>query len=209
MLLADCDLSAPQNQQDSNFLRLPAELRNRIYQLVLSGYDIKIFYHDDLGMRAIIHRPHKPNRLFDFILGRRVFSLLLVCHQIHAETRLLPFSMNEFVIPACPVFHYFCNVIPPDQLNAITTVRLQIGEQLGNIERDWSGEIGLGSTLISVLRRLRTLETIRKVRLEWTMTMVGCSDAAWWNNRREALRVMVGFELNKACSKRIVQVEFL
>ncbi|KAF1959405.1 hypothetical protein CC80DRAFT_490333 [Byssothecium circinans] len=65
------------NQQLSPLLRLPAELRNKIYSLVLGGCNIP----DDLPLT----RPH-------------FLALLATCRQTNTETRTLPFTLNTVLL---------------------------------------------------------------------------------------------------------------
>jgi hypothetical protein len=76
------------NQREAPFLRVPAELRNEIYSLVLH---IGKWLIDDTG-RAYIF---KDDRLYE---SSHYLVLLKICRQIYHETRLLPFSLNSFKI---------------------------------------------------------------------------------------------------------------
>ncbi|KAF2013419.1 hypothetical protein BU24DRAFT_331283, partial [Aaosphaeria arxii CBS 175.79] len=72
------------NQKQSPFLRLPAELRNQIYEYYFeegSVYldDSEIYYADSSSFRA-----------FNYI------GLILVCRQIHADTALFPYTKLLF-----------------------------------------------------------------------------------------------------------------
>jgi hypothetical protein len=78
------------NQQKSPLLRLPAELRNKIYGHVLGGFIISF-------------RTSRPRHhcLIRFKFSRKIgefkpSNLLLICRQINAEAQLLPFELNEF-----------------------------------------------------------------------------------------------------------------
>ncbi|KAF2850756.1 hypothetical protein T440DRAFT_518050 [Plenodomus tracheiphilus IPT5] len=76
-----------ENAKQSPLLRLPAELRNQIWELVLGG---NICYVD-----------RKPwsmhNRKRQSFRVTNVHSALLrICRQVYSETALLPFQLNEF-----------------------------------------------------------------------------------------------------------------
>lgn len=76
------------NQLQSPFLRLPAELRNQIYRLAFSNTTIKIF-PKDYGS----NKPTCPGcRFCDQLRKLRGVSLLLTCRQVYAEA-------NEFLVP--------------------------------------------------------------------------------------------------------------
>lgn len=114
------------NATQSPLLRLSAELRNRVYKLVLGGHDIHIGY--DRAGKELAHSicvaPHRNDSTGDdtsdnptyknanchgrclvFANGacksnRKVpveLSLLRVCKQIHEEAALLPFMLNTFL----------------------------------------------------------------------------------------------------------------
>jgi len=80
-LHADFDNSTSRNQSESPLLQLPAELRNIIYTYVLQ---------DDLWVVAY--------RLTKTESRGYPIALLFVCRQIHAETALLPYALNTFLI---------------------------------------------------------------------------------------------------------------
>ncbi|PVI04525.1 hypothetical protein DM02DRAFT_651474 [Periconia macrospinosa] len=65
----------------SPFLRLPPEIRNRIYEFVLGG-------------RLLLLSP--PELRDGYPVNS--LALLLVCRQIHQETRDLPFTLNRFTV---------------------------------------------------------------------------------------------------------------
>ncbi|KAK0718553.1 hypothetical protein B0T26DRAFT_646352 [Lasiosphaeria miniovina] len=97
------------NQQVSPFFRLPPELRNRIYELVLSVGQINVCY------KRWEHKPRRPVeggfwcRLLDTTqnpwttpgtgTGTELHGMTLlspVCRQLYHETALLPYSMNAW-----------------------------------------------------------------------------------------------------------------
>jgi hypothetical protein len=79
-----------QNQRTSPLLRLPAELRNSIYEYALSSFkvdiwaptdNIEVFYKDAAG--KLYGAPHFQ-------------ALTTTCLQIYNETKLLPIALSEF-----------------------------------------------------------------------------------------------------------------
>ncbi|KAJ4287295.1 beta transducin [Kalmusia sp. IMI 367209] len=76
---------AQKNQLVSPFLQLPAEVRNRIYEFVLSDEKFEISHENQY---LIIGKSERKKRAY--------LALLLVSRQIYAETALLPFSLNTF-----------------------------------------------------------------------------------------------------------------
>ena len=77
--------STARNQLQSPLLRLPPEIRNKLYILVLGGRTCRF--------KDAIDRGHA---ILDTKGERHVFGLLFVCHQIYSETSLLPYSLNTF-----------------------------------------------------------------------------------------------------------------
>ncbi|CAN9337104.1 unnamed protein product [Alternaria alternata] len=78
------------NQRNSPLLRLPAELRNRIYEYALGGHKIYM----------VIRFSENKEKLWLDRTDRcgvvPAFTLLKVCSQINAEAALLPYSLNTF-----------------------------------------------------------------------------------------------------------------
>ena len=80
-LHADFGNSTSRNQSESPLLQLPAELRNIIYTYVLQEHSrVAAFPLRNTGPR------------------RYPLALLFVCRQIHAETALLPYALNTFLV---------------------------------------------------------------------------------------------------------------
>jgi hypothetical protein len=72
--------------QASPLLRLPAEIRNQIWRLVVGG---KVIREQVTKRRRARVLPRPCDRI-------NIFALLRVCRQIYAETALLPFTANTF-----------------------------------------------------------------------------------------------------------------
>ncbi|KAH6637842.1 hypothetical protein C7974DRAFT_286440, partial [Boeremia exigua] len=83
------------NTTNSPLLRLPGELRNRIYELVLGG-NVFPMTHLDL--------PRQP-------VNYRIFGFLLVCRHIHREARWTVFETNTFTF-----------AFPPERLRHYETI---------------------------------------------------------------------------------------
>lgn len=94
MLLGDAlssltDASVHRNAAESSLLRLPPELRNRFYTYVVGGNDFDL-------TDGLDRRPRARLRHTYFEPDYHMLGLLRTCRQIHAETRLLPFTCNIF-----------------------------------------------------------------------------------------------------------------
>ncbi|KAH6849564.1 hypothetical protein B0T12DRAFT_486270 [Alternaria alternata] len=72
---------AQRNATSSPLLRLPPEIRNMIYTLIL-----------DVNTVMVAHAGLVRSRRFEISV-----TLLRVCRQIHAEAALLPYAFNTFV----------------------------------------------------------------------------------------------------------------
>ncbi|KAF2830992.1 hypothetical protein CC86DRAFT_272702, partial [Ophiobolus disseminans] len=75
------------NNQASPLLRLPSEIRNKIWHLVLGGKLIRDTRYGIRDHSVLMLRPCEREKPFE---------LLRTCRQIYAETALLPFSANTF-----------------------------------------------------------------------------------------------------------------
>jgi hypothetical protein len=84
-------------QSNSPLLRLPAELRNVIYEYVLGGHHIhspphwykSLHAHCGLSLRSHFHYP------------RSLPAFPLTCVQLYLEVRLLPFRLVGFLRHSC------------------------------------------------------------------------------------------------------------
>jgi hypothetical protein len=89
------------NARTSPLLRLPAELRNRVYDYVFGNIVITM-------ARATNRGPAKRRRTYRYYLSARQQSssknlkslcgLIFVCRKLYAETQLLPFTSSMFYI---------------------------------------------------------------------------------------------------------------
>jgi hypothetical protein len=82
--------STERNQIDSPLLRLPGELRNRIYEYALDGRIWHIGYRERDGCPRYHVGVIKATEVSD------ACSLLRVCHQTHAEAHHLPLSLITY-----------------------------------------------------------------------------------------------------------------
>jgi hypothetical protein len=104
------------SNQSSAFLRLPAEVRNQIYAYILSGEAFSIHCWRRYAPFGIATRILRKQKNF--------LALLAVCHQIHAETRLLPFQLNAFRFKSQDAFKSWLDKFGRDQKEAIQEVHI-------------------------------------------------------------------------------------
>ncbi|KAF1359339.1 hypothetical protein EJ07DRAFT_77821, partial [Lizonia empirigonia] len=109
------------NQRESPFLRLPGEVRNRIYNLALGNRQIMILHprlYSAIRYSRRCHGtdPFEPNTV------DKLLHLTETCRQIHAETDLLVFKANDFRIGSELNFNKFLDSISQRQTDAIRTL---------------------------------------------------------------------------------------
>ena len=146
-------LSIDRNTDESPFFRLSPELRNRVYGLLLGGYDIYVYrpycmggYYIDcvavesettwteaLSAETTAPQDHMETRkLYDpYAISdldrsslRLDLSLLRVSKQIHQEAALLPFTLNTFVVSEWSSLGGFANRLLMAQKLAILKIEL-------------------------------------------------------------------------------------
>jgi len=90
--------STYRNAQTSRLLRLPAELRNKIYGYVLGGKSIllKSSYPDCVAEVMDYLAPDSSLLYERYMLVRGYLNILLSCRQIYGEAQRLPFTLNTF-----------------------------------------------------------------------------------------------------------------
>lgn len=133
-----------------SFLRLPAELRNRIYELVLrQNMSIRID-----GNRSIIDQPEN------------FLAITEVCRQIHVESRSMLFAVNTFLVSFDFVF--WLRGLEDYQRESITSIeffwtlpiRLRNGVWSGAPVRHHDNYLGMV---------LRVLPGLRHINLDVTL----------------------------------------
>ncbi|KAH7399236.1 hypothetical protein BKA66DRAFT_451303 [Pyrenochaeta sp. MPI-SDFR-AT-0127] len=106
-------------------LKLPAELRNQIYEYVLGGRSIYLTSHEGICIGEIapcLTPPGPGYRNAD--RERGALQLTQVCRQIHAEAHALVFSLNVFRYSNASQDLEVWKYQKPDALSLIQNVRL-------------------------------------------------------------------------------------
>ncbi|CAI6287124.1 unnamed protein product [Periconia digitata] len=109
------------NQLQSPLLRLPPELRNRIYKYALGGKKLR--------PAGFIHRiKYEQNGR---VTPPNFVALLSVCRQIYAEARLYPFLLNTFEFINTEVEHIdeFAVFLTTQQQQSVKSVTMGIVEE--------------------------------------------------------------------------------
>ncbi|KAF1832936.1 hypothetical protein BDW02DRAFT_624666, partial [Decorospora gaudefroyi] len=146
------------NQRDSPLLRLPAELRNKIYRFVLGGNHIRPYCETVMGVWEVSFPGWAYSRL--------QLALLEVCRQVYAETKLLPFSLNRFVGYPEHMFELLATSLTPTQANALKTVYFYV-DQFGIYGLGDMPHCGLTRWFTVNLMELGKYEGLQKVGLVW------------------------------------------
>jgi hypothetical protein len=78
------------NNQDSPLLRLPPELRDRIWGFAIGAHVLRVVYTNSPANKTVvkIQPPFKENR--------NTLALLRTCRQIYSETALLPYKSSTY-----------------------------------------------------------------------------------------------------------------
>ena len=93
------------NARNSPFLRLPAELRNKIYALVLGAWRFELSNQRNKFLAGSIHHPalfvvsrHRNFPAFNPSprSAKILTPFMLVSRQVYVETAMLPFSTYTF-----------------------------------------------------------------------------------------------------------------
>jgi hypothetical protein len=115
--------SLERNARDSPLLRLPAELRNRVYELVLyeGRYNFagNKYVDFDTGWESL-------DGVKVYAEDHNRLSLLRVCRQLYCDTALLPFSLNTFVFRSRSIRELAKESLSPLQAGAIESVHLYL-----------------------------------------------------------------------------------
>jgi hypothetical protein len=88
--VANSRSSALRNQKNSPLLRLPGEIRNKIYEYAYGGIIFKITDH--LSNDSVYEQESWDLLPFS---AADIFKSTMVCHQIHNEIGLIPLLHNE------------------------------------------------------------------------------------------------------------------
>ncbi|KAF9697523.1 hypothetical protein EKO04_004295 [Ascochyta lentis] len=109
------------NRQWSPFLRLPGEIRECIYELVLGGKQVlvlspRLYSADKTRLENHLNDSFEPDTV------RKLLYLTETCRQIHVETKFLIFKTNEFRIASNYSFKTLLDKLSQQQAAAIQTL---------------------------------------------------------------------------------------
>jgi hypothetical protein len=160
--------SSKRNQESSPFFRLPAELRNQIYEHVFPGHDILPLWDPHRHtMFFVYHKPYitddsPPDHMW--IKEAHTTSLLRVCRQIRFDASLLPFSLNTFHVTDFDTWKRFTDSLSENQRGAIAKVEMAYC-LLSTIRVFPNGGAGLWGPL-KALGGLEEIKVVKASRIE-------------------------------------------
>ena len=109
--------SAHSNTQNSPLLRLPAEIRNTIYDLVLSSH--RDFHTFDVARQKRMRQNGGSETTIQQL------ALLQVCRQLYTETNLIALNSTPFAFGSVTDFSkYIAQTLLPTQIAAITVLKV-------------------------------------------------------------------------------------
>ncbi|KAL8991220.1 MAG: hypothetical protein Q9177_000304 [Variospora cf. flavescens] len=194
-------------QQCTFLTRLPGEIRNTIYALVLGNRHLRIqkIGHSPRTYR-IIHKEYIgkkiPKTVIDpFLRPSSKLALLQTCQQIYREAADILYSTNNFDMSGmCQIeaFNHFTEMISPTRLACIRSLTLMCVADLfkpldpgaSYFFRDWERLWSTMSLHMSALRHLK----LRLVKL-WYCPDLRMTLDSYWVKPMLKLRNMDTFEL--------------
>jgi hypothetical protein len=112
------------NQRKSRLLRLPGELRNKIYEYTFSDAIVSVFRSSKLP-GYVEMKPHIRSRAsYRTTTPDNLVALTKTCRQIFAESRLLLFRLVTFHVHSDGSLGHFLKTLESSQQDVITTVQI-------------------------------------------------------------------------------------
>lgn len=150
-------------------MRLPAELRNQIYEHTLGGLRFLIEMSRD-NKKCIFNKYSTGviNRYVERYALSNVLGLTAVCRQLHTETHLLPFRPNDFAGWSKSFTQAIDrSYLSPRQMNTIRKARLvlEISDVFGSSTPD-PPVIKISTIrphLLKLAIRFRSMDSLRQV----------------------------------------------
>jgi hypothetical protein len=121
--------SSALNQTNSPLLRLPAELRNRVYEYVFG--DVRLILGNRPGARIMTNTGHDANAL----------ALATTSRQLYVETKLMPFVLGHLLAYSVGYLMSGIKKLGPEQRQAIRNIEFAYYDSDFTIFNRNSGEI--------------------------------------------------------------------
>jgi len=139
--------------QDSPLLRLPGELRTRIWEYVLGGFELRSMFPDH-------SQPRKPRRMIPpFAERSNGTQLLRTCRQIYTETALLPYKTNTFIFETYTPVKYDLKRMKAFQRAHIEKIQFDVDCQAGDTD-PYKLMFALGEDNLEVLPGLKHVHVV-------------------------------------------------
>jgi hypothetical protein len=155
-------------QPQSPFLRLSGELRNKIYEHLFSGLEIRRSYiKDEWPRHTVYYRRTDDSKGRWKSLPKHSTGLTSVCRQLHLETRYLVFSLdNEFSGQDKWCLHQLLDSLDDEQRKRIKRLRVILDRT--NMQWDREGNM-LGPRQIPIDMRALVLgeHELKRLVVEW------------------------------------------
>lgn len=156
--------STQENQVHSPLLRLPAELRNRIYELAFPTTAIKV------------HPAWDDPKVYPGYDGPRgIMALLQTCRQINAEATEFFLSTLTFDTESCSL-HGFVKAFGGDKAALVTSIIFKLWDIVTRNEKHLSNQ---------VTSAIHSLKAVRHSQLLVCYTEWSACDQRWTNMMRE------------------------
>ncbi|CAA9957450.1 hypothetical protein PTMSG1_01058 [Pyrenophora teres f. maculata] len=125
----EADRLTLRNQQESIFLRLPGELRHRIYEYAFSEQCILVGRSLSSRLQLAVE-PYGFSPQDQYKIPRynftRLLAIAMTCRQVYAEAALLIFQLNDFRFHHVETIEQFLDSVPAASRAAITALRLAL-----------------------------------------------------------------------------------
>ncbi|KAI8940022.1 hypothetical protein NX059_003744 [Plenodomus lindquistii] len=151
------------NRRESPLLRLPAELRNKIYEYALGSYELLIIT-GPYGKKKYLMVKRPMHTVPSESLGN-FLALTRTCRQINTETDRIPYAINQFYgSPQYLKSLLLGHLLPIHRTSLITNLRLWLFER--DVE-DKPYYFRLQPAALNNLYLLRSFASLKQVTFEF------------------------------------------
>ncbi|KAI4931577.1 hypothetical protein J4E85_004171 [Alternaria conjuncta] len=136
------------NQTESPLLRLPGELRNRIYELVVGGNIIFVSGSLQRPEKALVDlmTPGVAQKsTWTFVSG--IFTIGLACRQLHRETALTQYTKNVFHFDDMQSGRAFVNGLTSTQRALLTSISVNVVDYF-SADPSWDLMLSMWSSVV-------------------------------------------------------------
>jgi hypothetical protein len=189
------------NQRQSPLLRLPAELRNKVYAYVLGGREIEL-----CGYQRCQICNQAPYRDAISHYPRNLLNLLHACRQCHSEARLLPFSSSTFIALPDEVNYIISRHFSHAQTHAIEAIGLQLYANIWNSYMLEHVPRQLHSILENSLKSLERMPRLNSLSILWVGSVPELEDQKRF---KEKVLMVVEDEFKRTFTKKNVKIPLI